>query len=194
MIKIDKNSWHFKMWMWSKRKYNSRYKNELLDKLSLCTYFWTIILHTFIVFPVSSIWNTMMITWFYGWGYSRDKTVHYKLKFVLTREYQLFIQLGIVYLFTLWGWALPWWGEAATDFWAIPTGIACIITALFVFACIYVILEELKERIQDVIQKCNLSPKPDTLSFGDVVIGFVKAKKNKVCPKLEVDYRYEIDN
>jgi len=163
-MKISSSSWHFRLWAYRQKFFSGdsddRIRHHSLQ-LTLCSYFWSVIWTIWVFF----FFYAIRVPLGYIFGLRWVKGEH---EFILKNK----IHAICVVVFLL----------------LMPTFIAILnpkvtpvaLTTLFIYFIIGVIvaLEKLKMYL-------NLYPRKED-SFYNVTKEFIKAKKAKVCPNIEV--------
>ena len=156
--------WHYKLvqYVWGRSYFNSWGDPKYPRRISLCTYFWSVVLSIFI-YPVSIIWHTRVVQ------NHEDLSKAIGIWILIST----FIQFFIVVLAGLSEW---WWIGLAIFFGGIGAGAGV--------AGAIIGIENLYNRIKCYRRKKygEFVRKPRKPSL---IKEFIKAKKNKVCPCIE---------
>ncbi|MCK5016885.1 MAG: hypothetical protein KAS32_07415 [Candidatus Peribacteraceae bacterium] len=161
-MKLSRKAWHYKLW---KSYIITNYRNleSTEKKLTLCKYFWTIAL------LVSNV--VIFKPWFWCFGVRENRK--HSMSYNVENLPMILLKFGI--LINIWMWASVinvssgWY-----VFGIMLSAVYCFITGI-IAAITYIKLPSMKEKTIDKIGNGL-----------DLIFAFASAKKNKVCPKLEV--------
>ena len=156
--------WHYKLvqYVWGRSYFNSWGDPKYPRRISLCTYFWSVVLSTF-MYPVSIVWHTRIV------HNHEDLSKAIGIWILIST----FVQIIIVVLAGLSEW---WWIGLAIFFGGIGAG-AGVAGAIIGIENLYNRIKYYRrQRYKEVVRK----PRKPSL-----IKEFIKAKKNKVCPCIE---------
>lgn len=173
MLKINANSWHFRVW-----KYMFRHKKEEnlrieADYLNLCKYFWTVVYYITIGFLIDKTLTVLKYIVFYASGFEKDYGDGMFTHFEFVRPWQPIPVVILLWLSGLFAWKLPFLSFEFAE------ALLIITTTLTIVASIIALFLALHE-----YYTCHIK----YTSFDGVAKEFLKAKKSKMCPKIEVDW------
>ena len=165
-MKLSRNAWHYKLWAKYKRpaSYIDEDGTSFKERnLSLCSYFWTVVL---------CILNLIIfkpLLWCFGCVEYSKHSMDY------TGEEPPIVFLKLAIWLNIWLWWSKLGGFEEMMLAGTILAIFYIIILVIVAALVYIKIPSLSEKSKDTIE--------NTL---DLIGAFASAKKNKVCPKLEV--------
>jgi hypothetical protein len=173
-LKFNRNSWHFRIVTFIFGKYwfssfDYRTHNEKGFDTSLCSYFWTVVLCTFL-FPFKFVWNKIpnKIT-------DHEDTCKAVLLWALASaglHYFLIYQISIK--------------EINSDMWYFGFvlffgGIGVALGGIGIIALIF----KLNDKVDKYVKKKAEEENTVKISKPSLLVEFLKAKKNKVCPCIK---------
>lgn len=134
--------------------------DEEFNNTSLCPYFWLTVLSVLIT-PVVFVWKTMGNTW------------HDRVFFICKC---IFVCFAIIVLLAL------LYITIFVDWWPLVRGILIAIVVLVMFYGLLAFVDKVK----DWEEKRNKNKIPIKKSKQpSILVGYIKSKKQKICPKLE---------
>lgn len=170
-MNIKKTSWHARLWQWS------YVKGERSLPQNFCSYSRQVGL-AMILFPIA------LPSRFLEGSYNAPTNM-------IERTFAGIISWVIVLMVYLLGYgvARDWFNQGGNWLlaYALPCGVlACAAFLLCVFLCVFVImgLFYLRERLSDFFGRVNQTT-PKTNQRKNILIEYIKAKKNKYCPKID---------